>query len=99
MASVTREEFKIRSELEAVHIPTGAVFRAYPYSDPNHMLQSIEVHWGRAGSTGDYAEEVWSVASQLLLEQADRATSDRQSVAFARSNFFIGVHGAAGPTA
>ena len=25
MASVTREEFKIRSELEVVHIPTGAV--------------------------------------------------------------------------
>ena len=27
MASVTREEFKIRSELEVVHIPTGAVSR------------------------------------------------------------------------
>ena len=26
MASVAREEFKIRSELEVVHIPTGAVF-------------------------------------------------------------------------
>jgi hypothetical protein len=26
MASVTREQFKIRSELEVVHIPTGAVF-------------------------------------------------------------------------
>ena len=25
MASVTREEFKIRSELEVVHIPTGAL--------------------------------------------------------------------------
>ena len=35
MASVTREEFKIRSELEVVHIPTGAVFSAYPYSNPD----------------------------------------------------------------
>ena len=40
MASVTRDEFKIRSELEAVHLPTGAVFSAYPYSDPDDMLQS-----------------------------------------------------------
>ena len=34
LASVTREEFKIRSELEVLHIPTGAVFQAYPYSNP-----------------------------------------------------------------
>ena len=77
MASVTRDEFKIRSELEAVHIPTGAVFRAYPYSDPHDMLQSVKVNWGRAGApaerVGDYAEQVRRVASQLLLERADRA--------------------------
>ena len=95
MASVTREEFKIRSELEAVHIPTGTMFQAYPYSDHNHMLESMKVNWGRAGSTGDYAEEVRTVASQLLLERAHRATRDRQSVAFARPNFFIDRHGAA----
>ena len=47
MASVTRDEFKIRSELEAVHLPTGAVFSAYPYSDPDDMLQSIKVQWRR----------------------------------------------------
>ena len=29
-ASVTREQFEIRSEVGAVHIPTGADFRAYP---------------------------------------------------------------------
>jgi hypothetical protein len=99
LASVMRDEFKIRSELEAVYIPTGTVFRAYPYSDPNHMLESIKVNWGRARSASDYAEELRTVASQLLLERADRAARDRQSVAFARSDFFIGRHRAAGPTA
>lgn len=60
MASVTREEFKIRSELEAVHTPTGAVFRAYPYSDPNDMLRSITVNWGPAGTpiAPGYAEQI-----------------------------------------
>ena len=76
MASVTREEFEIRSELEAVHLPTGAVFQAYPYSNPDDMLQSVKVNWGRTSaateSTGDYAEQVRCVASQLLLERAYR---------------------------
>lgn len=80
MVCVTPEEFKIRSELEAVHLPTGAVFQAYPYSNPDDLLQSIKVHWGRAGSpaesTGDYAEQVLRVGSQLLLERARRAVSD-----------------------
>ena len=81
LASVTREEFKIRSELEAVHLPTGAVFSAYPYSDPEDMLHSIKVQWGRAGSpasTDDYAEQVRRVASQLLLERARRAARDQR---------------------
>jgi hypothetical protein len=52
LASVTRVDFKIRSELEIVHIPTGAVFQAYPYSDPDDMLQSVKVIWGRAGVPG-----------------------------------------------
>ena len=84
MASVTRDEFKIRSELEAVHLPSGAVFSAYPYSDPDDMLDSIKVQWGRAGSptsTGDYAEQVQRVASQLLLERARHAVRDRQDAA------------------
>lgn len=80
MAHVTREEFEVRSELEAIHLPTGTVFSAYPYSNPDDMLQSIKVHWGRGGwpaeSTGDYAEQVQRVASQLLLERARRAVSD-----------------------
>ena len=82
MAYVTREEFKVRSELEAVHLPTGTVFRAYPYSDPDDMLRSMNMHWGRTGapaeSTGDYADQVRRVASQLLLERARRAVSDRR---------------------
>jgi hypothetical protein len=82
MASVTREEFKIRSELEAVDIPTGTVFRAYPYSDPNDMVQRVRANWGQAGvpaeSIGDYAEQVRCVASQLLLERARRTARDRR---------------------
>ena len=83
MPSVSRDEFEVRSELEAVHLPTGAVFSAYPYSDPEDMLHSIKVQWGRASpaSTGDYAEEVRRVASQLLLERARRAVRDRQDAA------------------
>lgn len=81
MPSVSRDEFEVRSELEAVHLPTGAVFSAYPYSDPDDMLHSIKEQWVRAGSpasTGDYAEQVRRVASQLLLEQARHAVRDRQ---------------------
>ena len=74
LASVTREQFKIRSELEVVHIPTGAVFRAHPYSNPDDMLESVKVNWGRAGvpPEGDCADQVQRMASQLLLERAAR---------------------------
>jgi hypothetical protein len=82
MASVTRGQFKIRSELEVVHIPTGAVFSAYPYSNPDDMLESVRVNWGQASatveSTGDYTEQVRRVALQLLLEEALRAASVRR---------------------
>ena len=82
LAFVTREQFEIRSEVEVVHIPTGADFRAYPYSDVDDMLQSVKVSWGRDGrpaeSTGDYAEQVRRMASQLLLERAHRVTRDRR---------------------
>jgi hypothetical protein len=81
MVSVTREEFEIRSELEAIHLPTGAVFRAYPYSNPDDMLQSIRLNWGRARAgaenTREYLEQVRRMASQLLLERA-RAARDRR---------------------
>ena len=81
-ASVTREQFEIRSEVEVVHIPTGADFRAYPYSNPDDMLQSVKVSWGRDGgpgeSTGDYTEQVRRMASQLLLERAHRVARDRR---------------------
>ena len=69
-ASVEREQFEVRSELEAVHLPTGAVFRAHPYSNPDDMLQSVRVNWGRAGvpPERDCADQVQRMASQLLLD-------------------------------
>ena len=68
--TVTREQFKVRSELEVVHIPTGTVFRAHPYVDPHDRLQSVK-GWGRAGvPIGDYFNQVQRMASQLLLERA-----------------------------
>ena len=79
LASVTREQFEIRSEVEVVHIPTGADFRAYPYSDPDDMLQSVKVSWGRAGApAGDYAEQVRCTASELLLERAHQVSRGRR---------------------
>jgi hypothetical protein len=78
MASVTREQFEIKSEFEVVHIPTGAVVQAYPYSDPADMLQSVKVNWGQAGSpAGDYAEQVRRMASQLLLVRAHQVARGR----------------------
>jgi hypothetical protein len=66
MASVSRDQFEIRSELEVVHLPTGAVFRAYPYVDADDMLRSVQVQWGWAGSpdSADYAERISLTASQ-----------------------------------
>ena len=80
LASVTREQFNIKSEVEVVHIPTGAVFQAYPYSKPEDILQSVRVAWGRTGvpDTGDYAEQVRRMASQLLVERTRRVVKDRR---------------------
>ena len=82
VASVTREQFEIRSEVEVIHIPTGADFRAYPYSNPDDMLESVRANWGRAGSPPDnreaYAQQVRRMASQLLLEQALRGAMARR---------------------
>lgn len=80
MAFVTRDEFEFRSELEVVHLPTGAVLHAYPYVDPDDMLRSIKIHWGRTSAAGltDYAEQIRRVGSQLLLERADRAARIRR---------------------
>ena len=68
--------------MEVVDIPTGADFRAYPYSDPDDMLQSVKVSWGRDGgpgeSTGDYTEQVRRMASRLLLERAHQVSRGRR---------------------
>ena len=80
LASVTREQFKIKSEVEVVHIPTGTVFQAYPYSKPTDILQSIRVTWGRAEvpGEGDYTEQVRHIASQLLVERTRRLAKERR---------------------
>lgn len=76
---VTREQFQIKSELEIVHLPTGAVFNAYPYSDPNDLLQSIKVNWGRHGAPTDieFSEQIRRTAAQLMLERTRRVVTDR----------------------
>jgi hypothetical protein len=81
-APVTREQFEIRSEVEVVHVPTGAVFRAYPYKTPDDMLQSVRVNWGRSVVQADYAEQIRHMASQLLLELKD-VNSRRRPAFFA----------------
>jgi hypothetical protein len=80
LASVTREQFKIKSDVEVVHVPTGAVFQAYPYSKPDDIPQSVRVNWGRAGvpGTGDYPDQVRRMASHLLIERTRRITRDRR---------------------
>ncbi len=82
MTTVTREQFRIRSEVEIVHIPTGAIFSTYPYSDPDDMLRSVTAHWQRDSATGlkeNYPrQEIGRVAAELLLEQARRARRVRQ---------------------
>ena len=104
VASVIREQFKIRSEVEVVHIPTGAEFRAYPYSNPDDMLQSVKVSWGGdsgpAESTGGYAEQVRRMASQLLLERAHQVARDRRlGMVSNRDTFVHKVFPFAGTTA
>ena len=81
LAFVTREQFEIRSDVEIVHVPTGTDFRAYPYSDLEDMLQSVKVSRARSGlpdeSTGEYAEQVRCMASQLLSERAHQGARAR----------------------
>lgn len=81
MTSVTRKDFAIRSELEVVHAPTGAVFRACPNSPPDAIIESVEAHWGPAdtprGTSDDYAYRIRSMAIQLLVEQVDRTARAR----------------------
>ena len=97
LASVTREQFEIRSEVEVVHIPTGGEFRAYPYSDVDDMLQSVKVSWGRAGApAGDYAEQVRCTASQLLRERAHQLSRGGRFLRNAAEYFDLLEHGRTG---
>jgi len=78
--AVTDDQFLVRSEMEALHIPTGAVFHAYPYVKSSDMLQSVTVIWGRAGTPSDteYVNRIRRMASELLLERACRADRDHR---------------------
>lgn len=78
--SVTCEQFEIRSEVEVVHIPTGAVFWAYPYSNPSDFVQNMKVSWGREPPQEAYAEQIRLTATQLLLDLKD--VKSRQRPAF-----------------
>lgn len=83
MQAVTRDQFRIRSEVEIVHMPTGATFSTYPYSNPADMLSRMTARWGRAEANpsgpNDYARrEIGRVAEELLLEQARRVAITRQ---------------------
>jgi hypothetical protein len=83
MAIVTREQFRIRSEVEIVHMPTGAIFSTYPYSNPEDMLRSVTANWGQAerdlGGDDDLRRrEIGRIAAELLLEQARRSRRARQ---------------------
>lgn len=83
MKTVTREQFRIESDLEVVHVPTGTTFSAYPYSNPDDMLQSIAANWVRAedrsGFIEDYARhDISRVAAEILLEQAHRNAPERK---------------------
>lgn len=82
MLAVTRDQFRIRSEVEIVHLPTGATFSTYPYNDPADMLGRMTAQWGQAekpsGDTGGYArQDIGRVARELLLEQARRVARTR----------------------
>jgi hypothetical protein len=81
-SAVTHDQFLVRSEMEALHIPTGAMFHAYPYARSTDMLQSVTVNWGRAGtpSDGEYAERIRRMASELLVEEACRADRNHRLV-------------------
>jgi hypothetical protein len=70
----------IRSELEVIHAPTGAVLVAYPYNKPDDVLASVRVIWAPTGAPVDteLAERIQFMGTQLLLEQARRATEARR---------------------
>jgi hypothetical protein len=83
MKSVTREQFRVESDLEVVHEPTGITFYAYPYINPDDMLKSITANWrsveDESGFIEDYArEDIVRMAAEILLEQTRRNAPEYQ---------------------
>lgn len=83
MKTVTREQFKVRSDLEVVHIPTGATFLAYPYLKTDDVVRSITVNWGRAKDKSEAIEDyvrqdIRRVAVEILVDRARRNARVRE---------------------
>jgi hypothetical protein len=77
MEIVTREQFKILSDLELMHLPTGLVFSAYPYNNPDDMLRSITVQRASAEKRSEFIDDqtlqnIRRMVEQILLEQVRR---------------------------
>lgn len=75
MKTVEREQFKILSDLEVVHVPTGARFSVYPYSNTDDRLRSVtencRITEDKSKAAEDYAkEDIKRMAMQILLEVA-----------------------------
>ncbi len=66
--TVTREQFRIESELEVVHVPTGMTFSAYPYSDPDDMVRSITTNRRPKDESGVIEEYVYQDISRMAAE-------------------------------
>ena len=79
MEPAHRDNFRIKSEIEAVYVPTGAIFRAYPYADPFDILQRAIVIWGPAGPPAN-AHQVQRTGFRLLLQTLLRVARDRRLV-------------------
>lgn len=75
MKTVTREQFKFLGDLEVVHVPTGATFWTYPYSNPDDVVRSITANWARAEdkseAINEYArQDISRMAVKILLDRA-----------------------------
>lgn len=76
--SVTRDQFQIVSEVEVLHIPTGAKFWTYRYKDPANAGSTVFENLGRLGEHLDdgaeySAAEVRVAAAGLLKGLAQKS--------------------------
>ncbi len=72
---VTRDQFQFLSDVEVVHVPTGAKFSTYRYADPANAGSTHTENLGRLGERLEGGEEysaaeVRVMAVGLLREKA-----------------------------